>query len=160
MYKPNRYHATVGSGVGVGEIVSFLIIVSFKCRSGAVARPTIALIMDAETALNEPTPAHRDGIPDSSHRLVPQRAKQASPSLHTAQASPHVLYNPRPRRSTPTRTCPRPRTSHQSRRSRSRHRRRARYRLGSAAERAQEHGEGREHDAEEEERRVADVRAE
>lgn len=52
--------------------------------------------------LNEPTPAHRNCIPNRSHRLFPQRNEHPAP--RTAQTSPHVLHSPRPRRITHTGT--------------------------------------------------------
>ena len=112
----------------------------------------------ARQTLNEPTPTHRNCIPDRPHRLTPQRAEKALPALYATQASSHVLHRPRPRRST------RAGTSYHRRGSCSRsHRRGMRNRLWPTtpvAKEAQEYRKRGEDDAKEEERCKAEIRTE
>lgn len=73
------------------------LLFAFLSLTNRVSGQTVC---GAQQESNEPTPAHRHCIRNSSHRFIPQRAEQAPPPLHTTQSSPHILHRPRPRRST------------------------------------------------------------
>jgi hypothetical protein len=72
----------------------FLFICAWveKVVGGGLVDETTLTAHHSKEALYEPSPAHRNRIPNSSHRLIPQRPKQPPSALHPTQPSPHILH--------------------------------------------------------------------
>lgn len=97
----NRYHAILilwRRNICLVFGLTFFFVISFRyCLCLQQARWRMNSAHEPKThVLNEPTPAHRDCIPNRSYRLVPQRTEH--PTSCATQTSPHFLHSPRPRR--------------------------------------------------------------